>query len=63
VDPVSQKILQLHQDAPNFMGIPGGVEVGGFVIHGDAIFYNLYILYVLFAIRGTWAIKQRKFVT
>jgi hypothetical protein len=38
VDPVSQKILQLHQDSPNFIGIPGGVEVGGFVIHGNTFF-------------------------
>ncbi|XP_056003025.1 uncharacterized protein LOC125649629 isoform X2 [Ostrea edulis] len=32
IDPVSQKILDIHHDSPNFIGIGGGVEVGGLVI-------------------------------
>lgn len=29
LDAVSQKILDLHEDSPNFTGFVGGVEVGG----------------------------------
>ncbi|XP_056009748.1 uncharacterized protein LOC125682235 isoform X2 [Ostrea edulis] len=32
IDPVSQKILDIHYDSPNFIGIGGGVEVGGLII-------------------------------
>ena len=27
-DPTTEKILQLHQGAPNFLGIEGGIEMG-----------------------------------
>lgn len=33
-DAVSQKILDLHEDSPNFTGFVGGVEVGGLIITG-----------------------------
>uniref|UniRef100_A0A8W8NP96 Uncharacterized protein n=1 Tax=Magallana gigas TaxID=29159 RepID=A0A8W8NP96_MAGGI len=32
LDAVSQKILDLHEDSPNFNGFVGGVEVGGLII-------------------------------
>ena len=28
LDPVTQKVLDLHEEAPNFIGLEGGVEVG-----------------------------------
>lgn len=31
LDAVSQKILDLHEDSPNFTGFVGGVEVGGLI--------------------------------
>lgn len=34
LDAVSQKILDLHEDSPNFTGFVGGVEVGGLIITG-----------------------------
>ncbi|XP_061183033.1 uncharacterized protein LOC133191297 [Saccostrea echinata] len=30
LDAISQKILDLHEDSPNFTGFQGGIEVGGF---------------------------------
>lgn len=32
LDAVSRKILDLHEDSPNFTGFVGGVEVGGLII-------------------------------
>ena len=34
IDAISEKILLLNDNAPNFVGIDGGVEVGGLVITG-----------------------------
>lgn len=43
LDAVSRKILDLHEDSPNFTGFVGGVEVGGLIITGKQCYsYCMY---------------------